>query len=166
MGTYFLHFIYSNSSFQRHQEQSFEKETIYHCIRLCNNKYTVPKFLDIVFDEFSESELDLIINEWFFPSDRTAQHFKDKYPLCAMTLMQHLLYKFCLCRSFDHYDADPGNQATYHDGHKVAFFHWPKEIGTVECGILVIKKTYVRGLQIRLYSVFLNVPFKPVSCIL
>ena len=72
LGLYFLHFIYSNSSFQRYQGQSFEKETIYHCIRLCHNKYAVSKFLDIIFDEFSKSQPDLIINEWFFHSDGPA----------------------------------------------------------------------------------------------
>ena len=35
--------------------------------------------------------------------------------------------------------------------------------GTVECGILAIKKTSVKTLQIRLYSVFLNVPIKHVQ---
>ena len=81
-------------------------------------------------------------------------------------LIQQLKYKFCLCRSFDHYNTDPGSQAAYHNGHKVAFFLWPKWIRTVECGILVIKKTYVSSLQIRLYSVFLNVPCNlyPVFC--
>ena len=70
------------------------KETIYHCIRLCHNKYAVTKFLDIILDEFSKSQSDLIINEWFFYSDGTAQHFRGKYPLCTMTLIQHLKYKF------------------------------------------------------------------------
>ena len=163
LGPYFLNFIYSYSSFQRHQGQSFEKETIYHCIRLCHNKYAVSKFLDIIFDEFSKSQPDLVINVRFFHSDGTPQ---EKYPLCTMMLIQHLKYKFCLCRSFDHYNTDPGSQATYHNGHKVAFFLWPKWIRTVECAILVIKKTYVRSLQIRLYPVFLNMPMKPVSCIL
>ena len=36
-------------------------------------------------------------------------------------------------------------------------------ISTVECGILAIKKTSVKTLQIRLYSVFLNVPIKHVQ---
>ena len=52
-----------NSSFQRHQGQSFEKGTIYHCIRLCHNKCAASKFLDIIFDDFSKSQPDLIINE-------------------------------------------------------------------------------------------------------
>ena len=45
------------------------------------------KFLDIIFDEFSKSQPDLIINEGFFHSDETAQHFKQKYSLCTMTLI-------------------------------------------------------------------------------
>ena len=36
-------------------------------------------------------------------------------------------------------------------------------ISAVECGILAIKKTSVKTLQIRLYSVFLNVPIKHVQ---
>ena len=34
---------------------------------------------------------------------------------------------------------------------------------TVECGILAIKKTSVKTLQIRLYSAFLNLPIKHVQ---
>ena len=45
------------------------------------------KFLDIIFNEFSKSQPDLIINEGFFHSDKTAQHFKQKYSLCTMTLI-------------------------------------------------------------------------------
>ena len=37
------------------------------------------------------------------------------------------------------------------------------EIRTAEYGILVIKKTSVKTLQILLYSVFLNVPIKYVQ---
>ena len=36
-------------------------------------------------------------------------------------------------------------------------------IRTVECGISAIKKTSVKTLQIRLYSVFLNVPIKHIQ---
>ena len=32
-----------------------------------------------------------------------------------------LKVKILLCRSIDCYDTDPGGQATYHDGHKIAF---------------------------------------------
>ena len=32
------------------------------------------------------------------------------------------------------------HQATYHDGHKIAFFLWRKWIRTMECGIVTIKK--------------------------
>ena len=67
---------------------------------------------------------------------------------------QCLKQKFCLSRSIDQYDTDTGGQATYHDGHTIAFSLWPKWIRTSECGILVISKTSVRSLQIRLYSVF------------
>ena len=69
---------------------------------------------------------------------------------------QRLNQKFCFCRSIDQYDTDPGGQATYHDGHTIAFSLWPKWIRTSECGILEIRKTSVRSLQIRLYSVFLK----------
>ena len=37
---------------------------------------------------------------------------------------------------------NPGGQATYHDGHKIAFSLWPKWIRTGECGILMIKKNF------------------------
>ena len=56
----------------------------------------------------------------------------------------------------DCYDADPGSQATYHDSHKIAFSLWRKWIRAVECGILAIKKTLAKTLQIELYSVFLR----------
>ena len=36
-------------------------------------------------------------------------------------------------------------------------------IKTVECGILAIKKTSVKTLQIRVYSAFLNLPIKHVQ---
>ena len=36
-------------------------------------------------------------------------------------------------------------------------------IKTVECGILAIKKTYLKTLQIRLYSVFLSLLIKHVQ---
>ena len=65
-----------------------------------------------------------------------------------------------MCRSIDRNDIDPGGQATYHDGHKIAFSLWPKLIITVECGILTIKKNYVKTLQIGLHSVILNVSIK------
>ena len=32
------------------------------------------------------------------------------------------------------------HQATYHDGHKIAFFLWRKWIRTMECGLVTIKK--------------------------
>ena len=41
----------------------------------------------------------------------------------------------------------------------IAYSLWPKWIRTVECGILVIKKS-VKTLLIELHSVFLNVPIK------
>ena len=59
-----------------------------------------------------------------------------------------------MCRSIDCYDTDPGSQATYHDSHKIAFSLWQMRIRTVECGILTIKKSSVRALQIGLYPVF------------
>ena len=37
-----------------------------------------------------------------------------------------LKVKILLCRSIDCYDTDPGGQATYHDGHKIAFSLWRK----------------------------------------
>ena len=68
--------------------------------------------------------------------------------------------KFCFRQSIDRYETDAGGQATYRDCHKTAFSLRPKWIRTVECGILTIKKTSVKTLQIGLYSVFLNVPIK------
>ena len=62
--------------------------------------------------------------------------------------------------SIDYYDTDPGGQATYQGGQKIALSLWQKCIRTVECVILAIKKTYVGTLQIWLYSVFLKVPIK------
>ena len=32
-----------------------------------------------------------------------------------------LKIKICLCQSIDNYNTDPGSQANYHDGHKIAF---------------------------------------------
>ena len=40
----------------------------------------------------------------------------------------------------DRYDTDPGGQATYRDGHKIAFSLWRKWTRAVEWGILTIKK--------------------------
>ena len=37
------------------------------------------------------------------------------------------------------YATDPDGQATYHDGHKIAFSLWRKLIRTVESQILAIK---------------------------
>ena len=68
-----------------------------------------------------------------------------------------------LCWSIDCYNTDPGSRATYHNDCKIAFSLRPKWIRTVECGILVIKKTSVKMLQIRLYSVILKVPIKNVQ---
>ena len=65
-----------------------------------------------------------------------------------------------MCQSIDRYNTDPGGQATYHDGYKIAFCLWRKWIRTVECGILAIKKKIVKTLQIGLHSVFLNLPIK------
>ena len=53
--------------------------------------------------------------------------------------------------------------ATYNDGHKIAFSLWRKWIKTVECGILAIKKAFVKTLEMGLYSVFLIVPIKRVQ---
>ena len=47
----------------------------------------------------------------------------------------------CLYPSIDCYNTDAGGQATYHNSHKIAFSLRRKLIRTVECGILVIKKT-------------------------
>ena len=52
-----------------------------------HDKYVVLKFLNIISDEFSKSQPDLIISKRFLHSDGTAQHFKQKYSLCSMTLM-------------------------------------------------------------------------------
>ena len=65
-----------------------------------------------------------------------------------------------MCQSIDRYNTDPGGQATYHDGCKIAFCLWRKWIRAVECGILAIKKKIVKTLQIGLHSVFLNLPIK------
>ena len=43
---------------------------------MSHNKCAVSKFLSIISDQFSESQPDLIINEWFLHSGGTAQHFK------------------------------------------------------------------------------------------
>ena len=62
----------------------------------------------------------------------------------------------------DRYHTDPGGQVAYHNSHKTAFSLWRKWIRTVECGILVIKRT-VKTLQIGSYSVFLKVPIKHIQ---
>ena len=59
-----------------------------------HNKYAVSRFLDIIFDEFSKSQPGLIINERFFQSDETAQHFKQKYSLFTMTLIDGNVWDF------------------------------------------------------------------------
>ena len=89
----------------------------------------MSKFLDIIFDEFSKSQPDLVINERFFHSDGTPQ---EKYCLCTMKLIQHLKHKFCLCWSFDHYNTS--SQATYHNSHKVAFLKMNKNCGMCNSG--------------------------------
>ena len=91
----------------------------------------MSKFLDIIFDEFSKSQPDLVINERFFHSDGTPQ---EKYCLCTMKLIQHLKHKFCLCWSFDHYNTNPSSQATYHNSHKVAFLKMNKNCGMCNSG--------------------------------
>ena len=64
-----------------------------------------------------------------------------------------------LCQLINRYNTDTGGQATsYHNSHKIAFSLWQQWIRIVECGILVIKKTSAKTLQIKLYSVFLSVP--------
>ena len=67
-----------------------------------------------------------------------------------------------MCCSDDHYDTNPGSQATYNNSHKIDFSLWPKWVRTVKYGILVIKKP-VETLQIGLYSVFLDMPMKHVQ---
>ena len=52
-----------------------------------HHKNAVLKFLNIISDEFSKSQPDLIINEQFLHIDWTVQPFKQKYSLCTMTLM-------------------------------------------------------------------------------
>ena len=68
-----------------------------------------------------------------------------------------------MCWSIDRYNNNPDSQATYHYGHKIAYSLWQKWIRTVGRRILTIKKTSVETLQIRLYSVFLNLPIKHVQ---
>ena len=68
-----------------------------------------------------------------------------------------------MCQSIDRYNIDPGNQATNQDGHKIAFSLCRKWIRAVDCGTLAFKKTYVKTLQIGLYSVFLNLSIKHVK---
>ena len=65
-----------------------------------------------------------------------------------------------MCWSIVRYDTDAGGEATYHDGHKIAFSLGPKWIWTVKCGILAIGKT---SAKIGIYSVILNVPIKNVQ---
>ena len=77
--------------------------------------------------------------------------------------VQRLKWKFCLCQSIYRYDTDRGGQATYRNGHKIAFSLRRKLIKTVECVILAIKKASVKTLQMGLYSVFLNMPIKHVQ---
>ena len=61
-----------------------------------------------------------------------------------------------MCRSTDRYYTGSGGQAMYHDGHKIAFSLWRKWIRAVECGILAIKKTSMKTLQIELYRKYPN----------
>ena len=66
-------------------------------------------------------------------------------------------------QSIDRYNTDPGSQATYPNGHKIAFSIWQNWIRTVECEILGTKKTSMKTIQIGLQTVFLNVPIKHVQ---
>ena len=67
-----------------------------------------------------------------------------------------------MCWSIDHYNTDPCCQATYHNGHKIAFSLWPIWIKIVKSEILVIKKTSMKILQVIL-SVLLNMPIKHIQ---
>ena len=57
---------------------------------------------------------------------------------------------------------NPVGQATYHDGHKIAFSLWPRWIRTVECGILVIKKNFCKKFTNWIIFSLFNVPMKHV----
>ena len=74
-----------------------------------------------------------------------------------------LKIKLSLCWSIDCYDTNSDSQATYYDDHKIAFSLRRKWIKTPECGILAIKKTSAKTLQVELYSDLLSVPIKHVQ---
>ena len=77
------------------------------------------------------------------------------------TKKQRLKQKFCLCRSTDRYDTDPGSQVTYHDGHKIAFSLWRKSIRTkLNVEFWRLKKLL---WKLKTSSVFLKVPIKSMS---
>ena len=50
---------------------------------------------------------------------------------CKFKIIQRLKQKFCLCRSIDCYNTDPGGQVTCHNSRKIAFSLWRKWITTV-----------------------------------
>ena len=52
-----------------------------------HNKYAVHVFLNKVFESFEKSNPELQIEHKIFQSDGAAQHFKQKFTLCSMTLM-------------------------------------------------------------------------------
>ena len=90
------------------------------------------------------------------PANYSVDHIS--VPDCAA-----LKIKLSSCWSIDCYDTNPGGQDTYYNSHKSAFSFWRKWIGTPECGILAIKKTSVKILQVELYSDFLSVSIKHVQ---
>ena len=49
------------------------------------------------------------------------------------------MYVYIYIYIYMSYATDPDGQATYHDGHKIAFSLWQKLIRTVESQILPIK---------------------------
>ena len=90
------------------------------------------------------------------PANYSVDHIS--VPACAA-----LKIKLSSCWSIDCYDTNPGSQDTYYNSHKITFSFWRKWIGTPECGILAIKKTSVKTLQVELYSDFLSVSIKHVQ---
>ena len=79
--TAMVHFKYSKDNLLKKKPFGILSDYMNH------SKYAVSKFLDIISDEFSKSQPDLVINERFLHSDGTAQPFKQKYSLCTMTFM-------------------------------------------------------------------------------
>ena len=65
---------------------------------MTHNKDAVSNFCDIISGEFSKSQPDLIINEWFLHSDGTAQHFKVYIQVKSM-------WKNCCCVSWIHHSS-------------------------------------------------------------